>query len=267
MNDVFILCGDSNEVGQNWKPTVGGSVYSTYYSPTYAKSSQIKSLPQPWDGTNPISSTPGAGTFAAATNGQGANPVHSHPLCGVGSAMSMANSYITTKGDSSLNVGLVGCAWPGSMLTTTSGAGEWPTWLPQYNYGSPYGMMVARANAAKAWGTLRVLCITLGVNDANISSDLYPLFGPDLRGLISCFRADVQMPDLPVLVTAMGPTNGSAQWANISNWINSIAGVQKNVVVVTRSNVDVVATGDPHFTVGSNEAFGPVKSTALIALQ
>lgn len=265
MNDVIILAGQSNmSSGNKYQPpvapaTVPTVLWPSYYQPVYANAARIYVKPQPWNSggypQQPISITnPGGDAFAVRSD-----PIHSTPYSGVGPGMAMADRYLALKNDEALNVGLVPCGWSGSSM--------YSEWIRFRGFNTAYGMMVARAIAAKSWGTLRCLVWYQGENDASGPTYPYPAWIAGLDDLISKFRQAVQVPDLPVIVTKLGtkPNSNFVNWDVLNGQIDCMVGVDPKIAVVDAT--DKSTTDSLHKTVAAQVTLGHQYADALVAMQ
>ena len=260
---IFVGAGQSNMAGFNNLPSP---------APTYTNASKIYCYSQPLDNDtgwpcNP--SNPSAGTWALATD-----PTHSQTSAGVSPLIALADRYITAKGDSSLEVGIVPCGWYGSRMN-----GEWAPIRQKY---SAWYAMASRLKAAMAWGTVKGVLWAQGESEACDSTlltneagqafalqpDIWPKWHQGLYALIRETRAFVGLPTLPFIVTQLGNNPGDGHhpnWSNMQTAISFIPQDDPTIQVLSRSDLSTIADG-AHFTSAAQIAYGVQAADKFIAM-
>lgn len=239
--EVYILAGQSNMVGVN----------NSLPTPTYANGSRIYRFNQPWhSGWNiPVAQPTNTGSWALAND-----PLHADPQCGVGPGKAFADKLIDLRGDPSLEIGLVPCAWGGSDIRNH--------WGSSYLWWNAFGMMLGRMAKAKEWGEVKGFIWYQGEADALNAAPTY--YQTELFRLVRDVRSYLGIHDLPVIVTRLGPNPGGYPgWASMQSYIDQVAGVDPNLAVVSAS--DLAASG-VHLTAASAVTLGHRYAAAMNAM-
>lgn len=213
--DVYILAGQSNMSGRG--------VLSQL--PAFANKDRVKLFSNAGylvPGQEPTDNEEGA--VYSTINDAG------NPKASLG--MAFANRLVELR---DRDVVLVPCAKGGTAI------GEWARNL---STASCYGAMLARANAAAAHGTIKGILFYQG--EANTGSQyLAQLWPSAFAQFVADVRADLGMPDLPVVFSVIGPNPNNG----ITNW-NALVGLQQamtlpaNVGRVSANDLASIA-GDP----------------------
>lgn len=259
MLDIFILAGQSNMVGIN----------SLTPAQSYTNQSRISVYQQPWNSTygQPVKDdiSPGAASWISNAT----DPIHSDPQCGIGPGMAFADEYLTLINDPTRTVGLIPCGWGGTSLWTYPN-GVPADWAPQPRRWSPYGMMIARSLAVKASGigTIKGFLWYQGEADANYSSQPYWTVG--LETMLNAMRNELQLPNLPVVITKLGPKpsgiSGYSYWNTIQNQQGYAAGISSRMALVDASDLSTNNNADIHLNASSQITLGHRMAQAIVSM-
>lgn len=187
---IFGLIGQSNMCG----------VGVVSQAPAYANAARIKNFSNAWTwvgAVDPLDSPTGQiDTVSKDTWG-----------VGVGPGMSFASSLLALR-PTIPEIGLVPCALSGA------GASHWEK--TSLSRSTLYGSAVARMLEAANQGELAGIIWYGGENDSGTlaKKDAY---AARQTAMIANFRADLGIPDLPFIVTVLGPDPGPSQpyWTDI----------------------------------------------------
>ena len=129
-----------------------------------------------------------------------AEPMHfDKPIAGVGPGRAFGIAVAEAMPNS--RIGLIPTAVGGSPITA---------WEPGVRYAEtgayPYDDAIRRARIAMRDGELKAILWHQGESDANPAAA--PLYAERLRALVERFRADLGVPDLPVIVGQLGRFDG-----------------------------------------------------------
>lgn len=206
--DLFILAGQSNMSGRGLLSEV----------PSFANASQIKVYSNAglWvGGYEPVDDPAGQIDSVSLDSNAGAS-----------SGMAFANALATLR--PGREVGLIPCAKGGSSLNQ---------WARNLSRSSLYGSMIARANEAKAQGTIKGLIFYQGENDAD-TLDHANTWVSRCQTFITNVRSDLGISNLPVIITALGPDPGDPAFpyhVNVRNAQLAMSGT--NLAVVTAADL------------------------------
>lgn len=233
MREIYILAGQSNMMGRG----------ALSPAQTYNNDARIFAL------------------YSDTGWGVGADPLHHDNVqAGVGPGMAFADKLLDLKGDPCLEIGLVPCAKSGS------GINDWhSTWRPNNHYGN----LIKQALIAREQGELKGLIWYQGETDAMASS--YPLYwSTKLRQLIHDIRTDLGMPNLPVIITRLGPDPSSGtypMWWAVQTYTDQMENIGvPNVAFVSAS--DLSAMPDKiHLTASAAVTLGHRYAQAMFDLQ
>lgn len=168
MRLVFGLTGQSNMTGDAPMPAV---------PPTYANADRIYDF--------------STGVWKFATD----------PLVagwGVGPGIAFADNLLTLLGDPAYEIGLINTSVPGSSST------QWqPTWLASGAH--YYALALKLFQASRAWGTFAGIIDYQGETDAADLNLVWPWI-QNKRGMVLGFRQDMNLLNLPVILTRLGLT-------------------------------------------------------------
>jgi hypothetical protein len=127
-------------------------------------------------------------------------PLHfDKPIAGVGPGRAFGIAVAEALPEA--RIGLIPAAVGGSPITA---------WAPGVRYAEtgayPYDDAIRRARIAMRDGELKAILWHQGESDANAQAA--PLYAERLRALVERFRADLGVPDLPVIVGQIGRFEG-----------------------------------------------------------
>lgn len=205
--DIFLLLGQSNMSGRGLLSEV----------PSFSNVSLIKvySNAGVWvGGYEPTDDPTGQIDTVSLDSNAGASP-----------GMSFANSLINLR--PGREVGLVQGAKGGSSRSQ---------WVRNLSRGSLYGSMLARAQEARQHGTIRGAIVYQGENDADTMTNVNA-WVPGWQTIISNLRSDLELPNLPFIITALGPDPGDPAFP----YHNELRNAQ---LAMTGSNLAVVSAAD-----------------------
>jgi len=188
------------------------------------------------------------------------DPVHyDKPIAGVGPGRSFALAIVAQ--DPNARVGLIPAAVGGSPISSWE-----PGALDPATKTHPYDDALTRARAAMKDGRLRAILWHQGESDAH--PGLSEQYDAKLRALIARFRADLEAPDLPFIIGALGRFPGKPWDADVRR-IDSV----HRAVAATVANVAYASSeglrdkGDTlHFDAASQRELGARYARAYLAL-
>lgn len=224
---------------------------------TYDHAARIARYAQAWNGSStpprPTSpSDPGAGVWLPATD-----PLHSHPLAGVGPGMAFADRLLTLRDDAQLEIGLVPCAHGGSS--------EHPDWEPTYDTLRLFTTAVARGRRAQTWGPIKGI-LHYGGETMAMGTDPTAWSGAVWR-LMDGLRRELGDPNIPVIVTRLGPNPGGfPSWAGIQAAADAMVNADPRLAVVSASDLQVSPTDPLHLTAASAVTLGQRYADAIVGL-
>lgn len=175
------------------------------------------------------------------------------PGCSPG--MSFANSLATLR--SGVEIGLVPCAKGGSSIAQ---------WQRNLSRSTLYGSMLARAQEAAHQGTLSGLLFYQGENDADTipHADGWP---DSFNQMLSDLRSDLGLPNLPAIVTALGPDPGDPAFPyHVRLRNNQLAMTGANLAVVTAADLTGNVGDTIHLNTASQITLGQRYATAMNGL-
>ncbi|MEO6528998.1 MAG: sialate O-acetylesterase [Gemmatimonadaceae bacterium] len=188
------------------------------------------------------------------------DPVHyDKPTAAVGPGRGFALTLVAR--DSTMRIGLVPAAVGGSPISSWE-----PGALDSATRTHPYDDALVRARAAFRDGTLRAILWHQGESDA--SPTLSVRYAPRLRALISRFRTDLGVPELPFLIGQLGHFDGRP-WTEGMRRIDSV----HRAIAATTPKVAFVSSeglrdkGDSlHFDAASARVLGERYAAAYLTL-
>ncbi len=144
---------------------------------------------------------------------------------GVGPALAFAKAVIAERPESTIV--LVPCAKGGTLISA---------WAPAEGRSTLYGSCLGRARAAADHGRIAGVLWYQGESDAD-SVELAQAWTGAFLNLVSALRADLSIPDLPVLMVSIGdrPLNGPyaarfPAWRELQEIQNSVSAPGVTVV-------------------------------------
>lgn len=224
--DIFVLMGQSNMSGR-------GLVYEV---PGFWFASQVKVYNNAgaWvHGSEPVDSAVGQIDQVSADENAGAGP-----------GMAFGDRLAELRGT---EIGLVPCAKGGSDINA---------WQKDWRRTTLYGSCLARTREAAQSGTIRGLLIFNGESDSNPERvELYP---SRMARLITDFRQDLGLPNLPVVFTQIGPEpccfDYFSSWGGMQARQAQIQG--PNLKMVTAMDLPSFGPSSPHLTTAGYVALG-----------
>lgn len=188
------------------------------------------------------------------------DPVHyDKPIAGVGPARGFAQALLARDG--TLRIGLVPAAVGGSPISTWE-----PGAFDSATSTHPYDDAIARARVALRDGRLRAVLWHQGESDA--TPELSVRYEPRLRALIARFRADLDSPELPVLIGQLGEF-AERPWPDARRRVDSV----HRAIAATTPHVAYVSSaglrhkGDTlHFDAASARVLGERYAAAYLTL-
>jgi hypothetical protein len=133
---------------------------------------------------------------------------------GVGPGVWFADRMATLCPD--ISVGVVPCAVNASYLSQ---------WTPDNTTYTLYGRMLARARIASAHGTIKGLVWYQGEAETMDRNNAM-LYSAKMHALFQSIRADLGIPDLPIIFVQLGPDSHDPRypyWPTIQSWQQAIA--------------------------------------------
>jgi hypothetical protein len=119
--------------------------------------------------------------------------------------------------------------------------------------------MIARAQAAKAWGTIKGLLWYQGESNYN-DTDIWPNYIDKLYNIFNKFRSEIGILDLPIITVRIPGTGFFSQMQD------AMVGVSPRTLVVAPSDETTVASGNPHLTVAAEITLGHQLADAMSPL-
>jgi hypothetical protein len=239
MRELYILAGQSNMSGRG--------VLSEL--PAFANAEQV------WVyGTNGAWRNPGAEPVDDATGEQ--NAVGIDTAAAASPAMAFADSMVGLRG---VEIGLVPCAKGGSAI------GDWKR---NWNIRNLYGSMLQRARYALATcpgAVIKGVLVFQGESDTSTENAVLA-WSPAFSEFVAAIRQDLNIPELPVVFTQLGPTppagtQNVAYWDMFCEWQASMT--MKKLAMVSARDL-TAKVGDPlHLTTASLVTLGQRYATAM----
>lgn len=251
--------GQSNHIGQDTTP-----------APAYQHQNRISAFS--WPNTPEfdlygVGPNPGAGAWGPAQD-----PLYTtaHSNGGVGAGMTIADRLVDQLigADPDIEIGLIPTAHAGTGIGTYG-------FVPTMSHWSPYTVMMARIAAAKDWADEITAFVWYGgeTNAQGYYTTNFPTrypfgaqypweFTEGLPVLIDNVRAAVGRPDLPVILTNLGPNPGYTGWAAMQTYIANMAGYPNVSVVET---ADLTTIDGLHLDTASQVTLGVRTTDAIIA--
>lgn len=183
--DVFILAGQSNMSGR--APFAGLPVFPNIGRVRVYRNSGV------WTGGHEPIDSPEQAIYPVANDDATASP-----------GAAFGDRWAGLRPGAT--VGLVPCA---------RGASSIAQWAPSLSTDTLFGQMIARAEAATAVGTLRGLIWYQGESDTMGDEALCDAWPPAFREVVAAARTRLGRPDLPVVMTVLGP---NPQRADMPHW-------------------------------------------------
>ncbi len=163
---------------------------------------------------------------------------------GVGPGLSFARSLL--EHDPNLRIGLIPCARGTSTIQD---------WQPDLSQNSLYGSCLRRVNAASAYGKVAAILFSQGEAEATIPELPAGIWGSRFEAIVESMRADLSLPDLPVLFAQLGSFSGDPVPSNWEIVRKQQAGVRLPNVVMIKTD-DLPLQPDIHFSTESNVEIG-----------
>lgn len=177
------------------------------------------------------------------------------PAPGASPLMPFANSLASLR--TGRDIGIVPCALGGSTIDQ---------WARNLSRSTLYGSMIARAKEAERDSELKGFIFYQGENDANTLTNANSWVSK-CQTLIANIRSDLSLPNLAVIVTALGPDPGDPNFpyhTTLRN--NQLAMTGANLSVVTAADLTGKSGDIIHLTTGSQQTLGQRYATAMNSL-
>jgi hypothetical protein len=139
------------------------------------------------------------------------DPMHfDKPVAGVGLGRTFAE--VVAEANPGVTIGLIPCAVGGSPIDTWKPGAIYPETMTY-----PWDDAIKRAKAALAVGTLKGILWHQGESDAKV--DLAPAYEAKLVDLVGRFRREVNAPNVPFILGALGQFDG-APWNDFQKQVD-----------------------------------------------
>lgn len=199
--EIFLTGGQSNMSGSGWLSELPG----------FARAGNVWTFRNDWTWQNPATEPIDDATGQIDAVSIDANP-------GTSSNLAFADELSRLR--PGREIGLVPCAKGSSSITI---------WQRNLSRSSLYGSMLARALKAAESGDIRGLLFYNGEEDSRLLSTAQT-YADNFRAMVTDFRADVGIPNLPVIVTEVGPLTGAEiphrpYWTTVQAQQRSLDGV------------------------------------------
>ncbi|MFZ4775452.1 MAG: sialate O-acetylesterase [Terrimicrobiaceae bacterium] len=194
-----------------------------------------------------------------AMDGNGNWSVGREPMwggSGTGPGLSFAAAILSTR-PAGIKIGLVPCAVGGTRLES---------WVKG---GNLYASALARAKDAMKCGTLKGVIWHQGESDSN-RDDTASSYGTRLAGMITDLRADLGIPDLPIVVGQLGSfLNGRSDMLFVGKVCEGIRNIPSMVNYAGfADSTNLTDRGDKvHFNAASEIEFGKRFAEAMLKVQ
>lgn len=216
---IFILAGQSNMSGR-------GDLSALTEFPMRDRIF-VYSNAESWQlGREPIDDVEGQVDAVSADGKKGAGP-------GMAFANRLAEQFAC------IEVGLV---------PTAKGATSMDDWAPNLSRGTLYGSLIARAKQASDKGQLAGLIWYQGESDSN-DPELTEVWGRKFSAFVNGVRADLRLPELPVIMTVLGPNRAPDRFRGWDKFVKMQEKMKLPRQVVRVSANDLTGVDDdPHLT-------------------
>jgi len=235
--EIYILAGQSNMVGNG----------ELEERPAFANASRIKNFSNAWqwiDGAEPIDDPTNQVDIVSLDTG----------LTCVGPGMAFANKLASLR--AKREIALVPCAKGGSGLKAH--------WGRNLSRSTLYGSMIARAKEAAKAGALCGLFWYQGEYETDSASNAAS-YAADWLAWFANVRTDLELPNLPAVVTILGPDPGRPYWSTVQAQIASLDGALGGKVAAITA-ADLTAPDGIHLNTASLVTVGERAGTAMHGL-
>jgi hypothetical protein len=232
--DIFILAGQSNMSGRGLLSEMPALPYSRW----------VKNFSNAWTwqgGAEPIDSATGQ-----------VDTVSIDLDAAVGPSMAFGSALAGLR--PGREIGLVPCALGGSTMDE---------WAQNPSRSTLYGSMLARAIEASKAGTLKGAIFYQGENDTD-TLDHVNTWVSRCAAMIASLRSDLGLPNLPFIVTEIGPSDGNPSFPYTSEMQAAQAGMTgSNLAVVSAADLTTKSDDLIHLTTASQMILGSRYATAM----